>query len=59
VLRLKEELDTRKLVERAKGLLMESEGLTEAQAYRRIQKMSMDKNKSLKEVAQAVITLLG
>jgi AmiR/NasT family two-component response regulator len=38
---------------------MESEGLTEAQAYRRIQKMSMDKNKSLKEVAQAVITLLG
>jgi response regulator NasT len=59
VLRLKEELDTRKLVERAKGLLMEKEYVTEAQAYRRMQKMSMDKNKSLKEVAQAVITLLG
>jgi response regulator NasT len=59
VTRLKEELETRKLVDRAKGLLMEAEHLSEAQAFRRIQKMSMDKNKSMRQVAEAVITMLG
>jgi two-component system, response regulator PdtaR len=59
VLHLKDELETRKVVDRAKGLLMESEHLTEAQAYRKIQKISMDKNKSLREVAEAIITMLG
>jgi two-component system, response regulator PdtaR len=59
VLRLKDELETRKIVDRAKGLLMESDHLSEAQAYRKIQKISMDKNKSLREVAEAIITMLG
>lgn len=59
VVRLKNELDTRKIVDRAKGLLMESEHLTEAQAFRKIQKISMDKNKTLKEVGDAIITMLG
>jgi len=56
---LKAQLETRKLVEKAKGLLMTGEGLTEAQAYRKLQKTSMQKNKSLKEVAEAVILMLG
>jgi two-component system, response regulator PdtaR len=59
VTRLKEELDTRKLVERAKGLLMDSERLGEEQAFRRMQKISMNKNIPIKEVAQAIITMLG
>lgn len=59
VSRLKDELATRKLVERAKGLLMESQHLSEAQAHQRIQKISMDKNKPMKEVAQAIILMLG
>lgn len=52
---LKETLETRKLVEKAKGILMDDYGLTEAAAFRRIQKLSMDKRKPLKEVAEAII----
>jgi response regulator NasT len=59
VSRLKDELESRKLVERAKGLLMQKEGLSEPQAYRRLQKISMDKNKTMKEVAEAFILMLG
>jgi len=59
ITRLRDELDTRRLVDRAKGLLMDSEYLTEAQAYRRIQKMSMDKNVPIRDVARAIITMLG
>lgn len=52
---LEEQLETRKLVDRAKGLLMDSEGLKEAEAFRRIQKLSMNTRKSMKEIAQAII----
>ena len=52
---LKEALETRKLVDRAKGILMDTQGLTEAEAFRRIQKMSMDTRKPMKEVAEAII----
>jgi len=52
---LQDQLETRKLVERAKGILMDSQGLTEAAAFRRIQKMSMNTRKSMKEIAQAII----
>lgn len=52
---LKEALETRKLVERAKGILMETLGLTEAEAYRRMQKQSMDKRISMRQVAEAII----
>jgi len=51
----KEALETRKLVERAKGILMDRQGLTEAEAFRRIQKMSMDNRRPMKEVAEAII----
>jgi response regulator NasT len=52
---LKETLDTRKLVERAKGVLMDSQGLKEAEAFRRIQQLSMNTRKSMKEIAQALL----
>ncbi len=52
---LKEALETRKLVERAKGILMDRQGLSEAEAFRRIQKMSMDNRRPMKEVAEAII----
>lgn len=52
---LKEALETRKLVDRAKGILMDKQGLTEAEAFRKIQKMSMDNRKAMKDVAEAII----
>ncbi|MBE3588786.1 MAG: ANTAR domain-containing protein [Thermoanaerobacteraceae bacterium] len=52
---LKETLETRKLVERAKGILMETMGLSEAEAFRRMQKQSMNKRISMRQVAEAVI----
>jgi two-component system, response regulator PdtaR len=48
-------LETRKLVERAKGVLMDSQGLKEAEAFRRIQRLSMNSRKSMREVAEAIL----
>lgn len=48
-------LETRKFVDRAKGILMDTQGLTEAEAFRKIQKMSMNTRKPMKEVAEAII----
>ena len=52
---VREALDARKVIERAKGLLMERYTLNEAEAFRRIQKRSMDTRKSMKEVAEAIL----
>jgi response regulator NasT len=52
---LKDTLETRKLVDRAKGLLMDTQGLTEAEAFRKIQKMSMNTRKSMREIAEAIL----
>jgi AmiR/NasT family two-component response regulator len=52
---LKEALETRKLVDRAKGILMDTQGLKEAEAFRRIQKLSMNSRKSMREVAEAIL----
>ncbi len=52
---LKDALETRKLIERAKGVLMEVHGLREAEAFHRIRKTSMDARKSMKEVAEAIL----
>ncbi|MFH0876868.1 MAG: GAF and ANTAR domain-containing protein [Candidatus Omnitrophota bacterium] len=52
---IQEELETRKLVEKAKGVLMKERKLGEAEAYRLLQKYSMDKRKSMREVAEAII----
>lgn len=51
----KEALETRKMVERAKGLLIDSKGLKEAEAFRQIQKLSMNSRKSMREVAEAIL----
>jgi len=52
---LRETLETRKIVERAKGILMDNQNLNEAEAFRRIQKMSMNNRKSMRTVAEAII----
>lgn len=52
---LKHALETRKLVERAKGILMDSQKMDESEAFRKIQKMSMNTRKPMKEVAEAII----
>lgn len=52
---LREALETRKLVDRAKGILMDTQGLREAGAFRKIQKMSMDKRVPMKEIAKAIL----
>ncbi len=53
---LQEALETRKLIERAKGILMDRLGLSEAEAFRRIHFMARNQNKTMKEIAQSVIT---
>jgi AmiR/NasT family two-component response regulator len=50
-----EKLETRKTVDRAKRILMKRNQYTEDQAYRVLQTQSMDKRKSLKDIASAVI----
>jgi len=52
---VKNSLETRKILDRAKGILMDAYNLTEAEAYRRIQQYSMGKRKSIREVAEAII----
>lgn len=52
---LKKTLGARKIIERAKGILMESRHLTEADAFALIQRKSMDTRKPMAEVAQAIV----
>ena len=54
-LSIKQALDERKIVEQAKALLIEQEGMKEAQAYQLLQKTSRDKRKSMADVAQAIL----
>ncbi|MEY5004253.1 MAG: hypothetical protein RLZZ594_283 [Actinomycetota bacterium] len=56
---LNERFETRKLVDRAKGLLNEKMNLTEPEAFRWIQKASMDRRLTMQEVATTVIEQLG
>ena len=48
-------LEDRKIVERAKGLLMQRQGLSESQAFARLRRAAMDRNLKLVEVAQRVL----
>lgn len=50
-------LDERKLVDRAKGILMKARGLDEEGAYRALRRMAMDKNRRIGEVARSVIEM--
>ncbi len=52
---IEDELISRKVVERAKGILMKEQNLTEEEAFRRLQKKSMDLRKSMREIADAII----
>ncbi len=52
---LEDALESRKIVERAKGVLMRSHGLSEPEAFRRMQKLAMDKRRSLRQIAEAIL----
>ena len=52
---IQEELEARKKIERAKGILMKEERLTEEETYLKIQRYSMDHRKTMQEVAEAII----
>jgi len=54
-LAVQEALEARKVVEKAKGILMMQKGLSEEEAFKEIQHQSMDRRKSMKEIAEAVI----
>ena len=56
---LNERLETRKLIERAKGLLMSKQGLSEPDAFRWIQRNAMDRRTTMKAVAQAVVDTIS
>jgi response regulator NasT len=53
---MRNQLRERKLVERAKGILMEQKRLPEVEAYRILRKAAMDRNKRLVEIAESIIT---
>jgi two-component system, response regulator PdtaR len=53
---LRQALEDRKVIEKAKGVLMKKTGLDEHQAFRRLQKLASDKNRKLVEVAQMILT---
>ncbi|WP_407397197.1 ANTAR domain-containing response regulator [Anaerovibrio sp.] len=53
--KVKDTLEMRKLLDRAKGILMDAHNISESEAFNRIQKYSMAKRKTIKEVAEAII----
>ncbi|MFA6349582.1 MAG: GAF and ANTAR domain-containing protein [Candidatus Omnitrophota bacterium] len=52
---MQDELESRKIIERAKGILMRDQKISEEQSYMRLRKYSMDSRKSMREVAEAII----
>jgi AmiR/NasT family two-component response regulator len=56
---LRDALEARKLIERAKGLLMEKDGLSEGEAFARLRGASQQTGRPLREVAQAVCAAFG
>jgi two-component system, response regulator / RNA-binding antiterminator len=55
----KSELEDRKLVERAKGILMKSKGLSEEAAYALLRKTAMNQNRKIAEIAQSLVMAAG
>ncbi len=53
---LGEQLETRKVVDRAKGRLMDEQGMSEAQAFRHIQKRAMDERRPMRAVAEEILS---
>lgn len=56
--KLRETIESRKKIDRAKGVLI-NQGMSEQDAYRKMQKLAMDKRKTLKEVADAILLMEG
>ena len=54
---VQEELETRKIVEKAKGILMKGQGFSEEEAFKKIQRQSMDSRRSMREIAEAIILI--
>ena len=54
----RETLEERKIIERAKGLLMESRNMSEKEAYQAMRKMAMDQNKKMIEIANNVLSVM-
>ena len=52
---LRDQLETRKLVERAKGILMQRLNLSEGEAYRKLQKASQDENRKMRDVSDSIV----
>lgn len=55
--KLKQTMEDRKKIERAKGILMKRKSISEGEAYRRIQKMSMESRVSMRDIADKIIEL--
>ena len=51
--------ENRKIIDKAKGVLLRSQGLSEFGAFRRIQKLAMDKHKSMRQIAEAILITEG
>jgi two-component system, response regulator PdtaR len=52
---LKETIESRKVIDKAKGVLMRTQGLSEPEAFRKMQKLAMDKRKSMRQIAEAIM----
>jgi response regulator NasT len=57
--RARQALDERKVIERAKGILMQRQGMSEEAAYALLRKAAMNENRRLGEVAQSIVTAAG
>jgi response regulator NasT len=55
----KSELENRKIIDRAKGILMKSRGLTEEAAYALLRKTAMNQNRRIADIAQSLVTAAG
>ncbi len=53
------ELENRKLIDRAKGILMATRGMSEADAYALLRKTAMNQNRKISEIAESLITAAG
>lgn len=56
---LKKANECREIIDKAKDILMQSQGLSESEAFRRIQKLAMDKQKSMRQIAEAILITEG
>ena len=54
---IQEELETRKIVEKAKGIIMRERSLSEEEAFKKIQRQSMDTRRSMRDIAEAIILM--